>query len=166
MAEKLCEPGDAGVMRLDVDFGHRLGMYTLVLTWEQAEEILTAIVAFDKIKLVAEDFSAWIAGVMSAGGPLALKLLCQNAQKMLGPWPMVVTLGALTVDLEWEDVLAILQRVDSIDKVKEMLVNFQGSIETLFAVAGPVARKLLLPMLRKEFQHLKAKVRTCPAHLL
>merc|ERR1719163_2654110 len=79
--------------------------------------------------------------VIALAGPAAKKLVIAKLRPMLEPH--VTKRG-----LAWEDVLPILDTVDTAEELQQAMSDPAGFFERLIASAGPVAKKLAMAKLR------------------
>merc|ERR1719163_2595808 len=92
--------------------------------------------SLEDVKKAASDPEGFLKRVLTSSGPVARKLLYAQVRPQLET-PM------RNHGLVWEDVVPILEELDSIEKLQKAVSDPEGFFERVLTSSGPVARKLV-----------------------
>merc|ERR1719487_2827344 len=96
----------------------------------------------DELRQAAANPEAFLNELASkAVGPAAKKMALAMLKPLAEPW-------LKKHGLTWEDILPLLEMVDSVDELRQAAANPEAFLNELASKGGPVAKKMALAMLK------------------
>ena len=117
------------------------------LPWAAAVPLLQQIASLDALREALVDPDAFVRRLVASGGPAARAFLLHQLRPRLEP--LLERRGVV-----WEDALAVLALVDTLDELRGALEDPEAFVKRLASAGGPTARRLLLGQLRPRLQPL------------
>merc|ERR1719487_626448 len=96
------------------------------LTWEDILPLLEMVDSVDELRQAAANPEAFLNELASKGGPVAKKMALAMLKPLAEPW-------LKKHGLTWEDILPVLEMVDSVDELRQAAANPEAFLGKLVA---------------------------------
>jgi predicted protein tyrosine phosphatase len=120
------------------------------LEWADVVPVMEEMDSIDELKEAVADIGSFLENLANASGLAAKKLAIMHLKPPLEP-------HLAKHGLEWADVVPVLEEVESIDELKEAVVDVGSFLERLVNARGLAAKKLAIVHLKPPLEPHLAK---------
>eukprot|EP00928_Gymnodinium_smaydae_P041046 TRINITY_DN27796_c0_g1_i1.p1 TRINITY_DN27796_c0_g1~~TRINITY_DN27796_c0_g1_i1.p1 ORF type:complete len:763 (+),score=208.02 TRINITY_DN27796_c0_g1_i1:103-2289(+) len=116
-------------------------MHKQHLTWQELQPLLELVDSQESLTKAIAEPGAFLAELASSSNLVGKKLLIAQSRKLVEP-------HLLKRKLEWQDVLPVLESINSGTLLKQLLDSPDVLLDEMVKLGGTVARKVLLAQMR------------------
>ena len=119
----------------------------LALAWEDVLPALELVDTVEELLRAIEDVDGFLRDLAAVGGRAARRMAIARLRPSF-------EMGIAKLCLTWEDVLPVLEQVDTLEELQQALEDPDAFLAHLGAAAGPAARRFVIAKLRPKLEPL------------